>query len=556
MKAREWELQFHASEFPVIMFGSGIHEAEITLLLLIAMIALLAAAAQRLRVPYPIVLLLGGLTLSFLPWIPKVSIDPSFIFLVVLPPLLFASTINIGWAELRENSAHILMLGLGLVAFTVIAVAAAMHLIVQGFNWRVGAVLGAVLSTTDTIAVGAVARRVGLPYRILQVIEGESLTNDAMGLLALQFTSALVVSGTIPTIFAGIGQFIWLIVAGIFSGLVVAVPIAHFERRLRSVALQLLVSIVTPYFAYLLGEGMHGSGVLATVACGLYFGRMQSKTFSSQARLESKAVWDTIDFSLNGLVFILIGLQLPSILNGMGDSNWTQKLLHAAMVCALLISLRFMWVFAGARAVQAIRNKLFHREGEYIPNRVLTVVSWSGMRGVLTLAAALSLPSVIANGQPFPERQAIIFFSYAVILVTLLGQGLSLPALIRRLNVAEPEGVRESALAARAAIVRAGLERLQQIRDHDQDIEANRTAYELMERFYRDRLRTLEPEQKEEEEQSERERQQNMQQIAYSLRQAEREELMRLRAAGRIRDNTLREVERELDLLDVHWNSA
>lgn len=538
------------------MFGSGIHEAEVTLLLLIAMIALLAAAAQRIRVPYPIVLLLGGLTLSFFPWIPKVSIDPAFIFLVVLPPLLFASTINIGWTELRANSAHILMLGLGLVAFTVIAVAAAMHFIVPGFNWRVGAVLGAVLSTTDTIAVGAVARRVGLPYRILQVIEGESLTNDAMGLLALQFTSALVVSGTIPTVLGGIGDFVWLVVAGIFAGLVVAIPIAHFERRLRSVALQLLVSIVTPYFAYLLGESLHGSGVLATVACGLYFGRMQSKAFSSQTRLESKAVWDTIDFSLNGLVFILIGLQLPSILDGMGDSNWIIKLLHAAMVCALVIALRFMWVFAGARAVQWLRNRLFHREGEYISNRVLGVVSWSGMRGVLTLAAALSLPSVIANGQPFPERKAIIFFSYAVILVTLLGQGLSLPALIRRLKVAEPEEVQNLAMAARAAIVRAGLERLKQIRDEDDDPDASRTAYELLERFYRDRLHVLEPESEQSEEQSKQERQRTMQQIAYSLRQAEREELMRLRAAGRIQDNTLREVERELDLLDVHWNGA
>ena len=538
------------------MFGSGIHQAEVTLLLLIAMIALLAAAAQRLSVPYPIVLLLGGLTLGFIPWIPKVSIDPSFIFLVVLPPLLFASTLNIGWTELRANAAHILMLGLGLVAFTVIAVAAAMHFIMPGFTWRVGAVLGAVLSTTDTIAVGAVARRVGLPHRILQVIEGESLTNDAMGLLALQFTTALVVSGTIPTVFGGIGRFIWLIVAGIFAGLVVAVPIAHFERRLRSVALQLLVSIVTPYFAYLLGESLHGSGVLATVACGLYFGRMQSQTFSSQARLESKAVWDTIDFSLNGLVFVLIGLQLPSILHGLGDLDWTQKLLHAATVCALLIFLRFAWVFAGARVVQALRNRLFHREGEYISRRVLTVVSWSGMRGVLTLAAALSLPSVIGNGQPFPERQQIIFISYSVILVTLLGQGLSLPTLIRRLQVAEPDEVRRMALAARAAIVRAGLDRLRRIRDEDEDLESNRSAYEMLERVYRDRLQALEPEQNEDGQQSKRERQQTMQQIAYSLRQAEREELMRLRAAGRIQANTLREVERELDLLDAHWNSA
>ncbi len=540
------------------MFGTGIHEAEVTLLLLSAMIALLAALAQRLRVPYPIFLLLGGLTLSFLPWVPKVSIDPSFIFLVVLPPLLFASTLNIGWRELRSDAPQILMLGLGLVAFTIFGVAAAMHYIVPGFDWRVGAVFGTVVSTTDPIAVGAVARRVGLPHRILQVIEGESLINDAMALLALQFTSALVVSGTVPTLWAGVGKFVWLIAAGIFAGLLVAVLSVRFERRLRSVAVQLLVSIVTPYFAYLLGESFHGSGVLATVACGLYFGRMQSRTFSSQTRLESKAVWDTIDFSLNGLVFILIGLQLPLIIHNMEPSKWSVKLMQAAMVCALLILLRFLWVFAGSRAARTVRNHLFHREGEYVSPRVLAVVSWSGMRGVLTLAAALSLPTVTASGQPFPERQAVIFFSYAVILVTLVGQGLSLPAVIRRLNVAEPPEVRKHALEARAAIVQAGLKRLQEMRERDQDSDANRSAYDMMERSYRERLHTVAPEEEreQEEEQSTQQRQQTMQQIAYSLRQAEREELMRLRAAGRTHDYTLREVERELDLLDVHWNHA
>lgn len=538
------------------MFGNGIHEAEITLLVLAAMVALLAAAAQRLRVPYPIVLLLGGLTLSFLPWVPKVSIDPSFIFLVVLPPLLFATSISVDWTELRTHASYILMLGLGLVGFTVFAVAATMHFILPGFDWRVGAVLGAVVSTTDTIAVGAIARRVGLPQRILHIIEGESLINDAMGLLALQFTSALVVSGTVPTLFAGFGQFIWLIAAGIFAGLVVAIPIAHFQVRLRSVASQLLVSIVTPYFAYLLGESIHGSGVLATVACGLYFGRIQSKVFSSQTRLEARAVWDTIDFSLNGLVFVLIGLQLPLILHSMRDYDWAQKLLHAGMVCALVILLRFLWVFPGARVVEMVRGRLFHRSGVRLSGRALTVVSWSGMRGVLTLAAALSLPRVIADGHRFPERQAIIFFSYAVILVTLLVQGLSLPAVIRRLGVAEPDEAKNQALEAKAAIVRAGLDRLQQIRENDEDVEANRTAYDLMERVYRERLRLLDPELRSSREQSKQERRQTMQQLAWNLRQAEREELMRLRAEGRIRDRTLREVERELDLLDVRWNSA
>ncbi len=538
------------------MFGSGIHETEITLLLLTAMVALLAALAQRLRVPYPIVLLLGGLTLSFVPGIPKVYLDPSFVFLVILPPLLFASTINIGWSELRSNLAHILMLGLGLVAFTVAGVAVCMHFIVHGFDWRSGAVLGAVVSTTDTIAVAAIAKRVGLPERILQVIEGESLINDAMGLLALQFTSALVVSGAVPTIPEGIGKFLWLIIAGIGAGLLVAIPIAHFERRMRYTALQLMVSIATPFVAYLLGESFGGSGVLATVACGLYFGRMRSKTFSSQTRLEAQAVWSTIDFSLNGLVFILIGLQLPTILGGMSDQDWGQKLAHAALVCALVIGLRFFWVFAGARVALALRNRLFRGQISYISPRILAVVSWSGMRGVLTLAAALSLPSLTDAGHPFPHRQAIIFFAYAVILVTLLGHGLTLPAVIRKLNVCESPEVQQEAQNARAAVVRAALDRLQKLRERDEKSRNDGVAYDLMERFYRDRLRTLVPGEKSEDQRSEQRRQQNMQQIAYSLRQAEREELMRLRATGQIRENTLREVERELDLLDVHWGKA
>jgi CPA1 family monovalent cation:H+ antiporter len=538
------------------MFGSGIHETEITLLLLTAMVALLAALAQRLRVPYPIVLLLGGLTLSFVPGIPKVYLDPSFVFLVVLPPLLFASTINIGWSELRSNAAHILMLGLGLVVFTVVGVATCMHFIVHGFDWRSGAVLGAVVSTTDTIAVAAIAKRVGLPERILQVIEGESLINDATGLLALQFTSALVVSGTIPTIPEGIGEFVWLTVAGIGAGLAVAWPIARFEQRIRSTALQLMVSIATPFLAYLLGESLGGSGVLATVACGLYFGRMRSKTFSSQTRLEAEAVWNTIDFSLNGLVFILIGLQLPTILAGMSDKDWAQKLGHAALVCALVIGLRFFWVFAGARVALALRNRLFRGQVSYISPRILTVVSWSGMRGVLTLAAALSLPSLTSAGHPFPHRQAIIFFAYSVILVTLVGHGLTLPTVIRKLNVCESPEVQQEARRARAAVVKAALERLQQLRGRDQEGINDGQAYELMERLYRERLRTLASEEKTDAQKSQQRRQHNMRQIAHNLRQAEREELMRLRATGQIRENTLREVERELDLLDVHWGNA
>lgn len=537
------------------MFGSGIHSIEVTLLLLTAMVAVLTLLAQKLSIPYPIFLLLGGLAVSFIPGTPKVSLDPSFIFLVVLPPLLFAGTMNVGWREFRTNSAHILLLGLGLVAFTVIGIAACLHFIIRGFDWRTGAVLGAVVSTTDTIAIGAIARRVGLPHRILQVIEGESLVNDAMGLLALQFTTALVVSGEIPSVGRGVGEFVWLTVGGILAGLIVAIPVSRFERYVRQAALQLLVTIVTPYFAYLLGESFHASGVLSTVVCGIYFGRLRSQTLTSEARIEARAVWNTIDFSLNGLVFILIGLQLPSILHGMSYEGWAKKLEHAALVCALVMGLRFIWVFAGARIAWFLRTRVFRHQGGFISPRILTVVSWSGMRGVLTLAAALSLPAVTDTGAPFPHRQAIIFLAYCVILVTLLGQGLSLPAVIRKLNVCESNEVREEERKARAAVVRAALERLHELRSKTADVD--QMSYELMERYYRDRLQTLEPtDEQKAAMKSQGDSRRTYREISNQLRVAEREELMRLHARGEIHERTLREVERDLDLLDLRWNNT
>lgn len=539
------------------MFGSGIHEIEVTLLLLIAMVALLALLAQRLRVPYPIVLLLGGLALSFFPWVPRVSLDPSFVFLVVLPPLLFASTQSIGWSELRSNLAPVLTLGLGLVAFTVAGVSAFMHFFVPGFDWRTGAALGAVVSTTDIIAVTAIAKRVGLPERILQVIEGESLINDAMGLLALQFASALVVSGVVPTVWEGLGRFFWLVISGIGAGILVGALVAQIERRLRSTAPQLMVSLATPYVAYLLAESIHGSGVLAAVACGLYLGRLRSKELSSQTRIESNAVWSTLDFSLNGLVFILIGLQLPAILEGLKGQHWGFKIGFSFLVCALVIALRFFWTFTTARIPWVFRKYLLHRPGRKITNSILAVVGWSGMRGVLTLAAALSLPAFTNAGQPFPERQSIIFFAYAVILVTLVGQGLSLPTLIRRLKVFEPPAAQEEIRAARVSMLEAALARLLELREECYASQvtggASEDAYDAVERLYRERLKALlvasgaagaeaaEPPPT-----------LNMQQISYQVRKAERGELQRLYQDGKIQYNTQRRFERELDLLDMY----
>jgi CPA1 family monovalent cation:H+ antiporter len=539
--------------------GYAIHNVELTLLVLVVLVALLAVFAQKLKTPYPIILVLGGLVLSFFRVIPHVSLNPTFVFLVILPPLVFASSLNTPWREFRSNLSSISLLGLGLVVFTVGGVAVFAHFLIPGFDWRIGAVLGAVVSTTDVIAVNAIASRVGLPHTLLEIIEGESLVNDATGLLALQFTTAMVVSGEIPSFSQGIADLIWLIVGGIGAGLFIAWLVSRFDRLLfrrfpAASELQILVSLATPYFAYLLGEGLGASGVLATVACGLYLGNTSSETLSSRARLDARAVWNTIDFALNGLVFIVIGLQLPSILdgirpnNGHGPLNWPRMIAGAALVSGIVIALRFLWMFPGAHLARFLRIHLQKQDAPRPKPRSLIVMAWSGMRGVLTLAAALSLPVFTSRGDRFPHREAIIFLAFSVILVTLVGQGLTLPTLIRRLGVCEPDEAQDEVRQARKAMLKFVLQTLRSI-DTSQD-EVETKAVDQLIGIYDQRLQGLS---RDADKQNEAMLDRKFRELGVRIRAAQREELMRLRRQGRFREATLRGLERELDLMDLRW---
>jgi len=527
--------------------GSAIHGTEATLLALVILVALLAAFASRLKTPYPIVLVLGGLVLSFFPRVPHVSLNPSFVFLVVLPPLLFASALNTPWREFRYNLVSISMLGIGLVAFTVAGVAVVAHFFIPGFDWRVGAVLGAVLSTTDAIAVSAIARRVGLPHQILEIIEGESLANDATGLLALQFTTAMVVTGEVPTLWAGVTEFVWLILVGIAAGLLVGIGIDWFARSIQDTALQLMVSVATPFFAYLLGESLRASGVLATVACGLYLGRKRSESFTSEARLDLRAVWNTIDFALNSLIFIVVGLQLPAVLDGMRPLHWPRMIAGAALIFAAVIGLRLLWMFPGAGISSFIRRRMLHQDFKKPGSRELLAMAWSGLRGVLTLAAALSLPNETDSGEPFPHRAAIIFLAYSVILVTLVGEGLSLPWMLRRLDIcAGTDDVEER--AARRILLEAALRALKAMPAPEDETEAQ--ASDLLKRYYRQRLQGL----KAGESSGSTANLDHIYHDLYArLRLVERRQIATLREQGRFRESILQELEKELDLTDLRW---
>jgi len=538
--------------------GISIHNIEITLLVLVVLVALLAVFARRLKVPYPIILVLGGLALGFIPWVPDVRLSPTVVFLVILPPLIFASALNTPWREFKFNIISISMLGLGLVIFTVVGVAVFAHLVIPGFDWRTGAVLGALISPTDIIAVSAIAKRVGLPHSVLQVIDGESLINDAAGLLALQFTTALVVSGSVPSLSQGFGQLVWLIVGGVAVGILIAFLVTRFDRLLigrfsAGTDLQMLVSLATPYFAYLLGEAIGASGVLATVACGLYVGRNLSETVSSRARLDTRVIWNTVDFALNGFVFIIIGLQLPSILSGISRNgtiplDWPRMIGEALLVCAIVIVLRYLWMFPGARIAHFLRTRLQKQKIRTTSKRELVVMGWSGIRGVLTLAAALSVPFVTDTGTHFPNREAIIFLAYAVILVTLVGQGLTLPALIRRLGISEPKSEQDEEREARKTMLQFVIQTLRGM-DTSEDEIATQAVDQLI-RVYDQRLQGISSTS---EKQVEAQLDRKYREVARRLRTAQRRELNRLRNQGRFREATLRRLERELDLMELRW---
>jgi monovalent cation/hydrogen antiporter len=394
----------------------------------------LAALARRFHTPYPIVLVLGGLVVSLLPNAPKVDLNPDVIFLVLLPPLLFAAAFHTSWRSFCANLDKSSTLAFGLVGFSVAAIAFATGKLLPGFDHRLGLVLGALVASTDAVAATAIARRMRLPHRIADVLEGESLLNDATSLLALEFSVSMLVSDSSPTLGQGALRLIYLVVAGVSIGLLAGWLIRWCQFRLTDAPLEITLTLLAPYVAYLAAEAAHASGVLATVACGLYLGEKQSVSLSARARIENSAVWSTLDFVLNGIVFTLIGLQLPAVLAGIRGMRPAELLLDALILVVLLIALRLIWVYAVSWAVFALRKALRQPAERPVANETF-LVGWTGMRGVIALAAAMSLPDVVDSGAAFPQRDLLIFLTFCVILVTLVAQGVSLPLLIRKLRL-------------------------------------------------------------------------------------------------------------------------
>ena len=435
--------------------GAGMHGVQVVGLVLLLLVAVFAVLAQRLRTPYPIVLVVAGLGLSLVPGLPRVRMEPEVVFLVFLPPLLYAAAWQTSWREFRRNLLSIVMLAMGLVIFTVVGVALFSEHFVTALDWKSGLVLGAVLSTTDAIAAAAIASRVGLPRRVVELLEGESLLNDATGLLALEFGLGILQTGAMPTVGAGLGRLLWLTGAGLGVGLGIGVVVAWCERWVDDGPVEMVISLVVPYGAYLAGEEARASGVLAVVACGLYMSRRSVRFFSPATRLQVSNGWRSLDFVLNGLVFLLIGLQLPYVMGSLRGYGLGTLVKYGLGFSGVLIALRLLWMYPAARVAYAIRRRVLGQEVKRPGAREVFVVGWTGMRGVVSLAAALSLPETLSGGRPFVQRSLIVFLTFAVILVTLVGQGLTLPWVIRRLGLAGKESRAEEMEARRVMLEEA-----------------------------------------------------------------------------------------------------
>jgi monovalent cation/hydrogen antiporter len=523
---------------------SEIGEVQVVFLLLLFFVVVFGLLARKLGIPYPIVMVIGGLLLGFVPGVPNITLNPDLVFLVVLPPLLYAAAWTTSWRDFRYNLVSIFLLAFGLVGFTVAAVALIAPSVFEHFDWRLGFVLGAVVAPTDALAATSIARRVGLPGRIVDILEGESIANDATGLVALQFATAIVVQKQVPTLSSAVLTFAWLIAGGIGLGLLIGFVVYYIERRIDDGPIEIALSILIPYGAYLAAQEVHASGVLAVVACGMFLSRRSVDFFSPSVRIQVWSVWDSLNFVLNGLVFVLIGLQLPAIRASIRGYSLSTLVVDGAVFSVLLILLRLVWVFPGAGVSWLVRNRLLHQTERRPPARQIFVLGWTGMRGVLSLAAALALPVLLTDGSPFPERNLIVFLTFCVICVTLVLQGITLPPLIRALGLAGAAGPNCEEQEARRIVIEAALSHLNAAKE--KDTQESATLYEDLTRHYHQRLAGLQPGAGEKG-MADHERHAE---LSLEALRVERVAAIHLRDQGRINDQVLRRIERELDLTE------
>jgi monovalent cation/hydrogen antiporter len=428
-----------------------VHDFEVIVALLAASLVL-TLLAQWWRLPYPILLVLGGLLLSLQPGVPSYTFPPDVVFLAFLPPLLYAAAFNTHWKHFRRQIRAITLLAVGLVLFTTIGVAWVAHEFV-GLDWGPAFILGAVVSPPDAVAATAITKQIRVPRIITTLLEGESLVNDASALVAYRMAVAAVVSGVFSLAEASV-SFLVVSAGGILVGIIGAFVAVRLHRWIRTTLhadakIEITLTLLTPYLIYLPAEHLHVSGVLAVVTAGLYVGTHRHRIFHDDLLIEARGVWETMEFILNGLIFILIGFQLPAILSQLRNDHAISDLIGwACLISGAVIITRILWVFPGAYVPRFLDKLILGCRDPYPPWQLVTIVAWTGMRGVVSLAGAMAIPEFLLDKKtPFPQRDMVQFLTFWVIFATLVIQGMTLPFLVRLLGVhkraerelAEPE---------------------------------------------------------------------------------------------------------------------
>lgn len=519
------------------------HEIEIILGLLLV-VAALAVVAQRLAIPYPILLVLSGLVLGFVPGLPEVELDPELVFLLFLPPLLTSAAWYTSWRDFRFNLRPILLLAVGLVLVTTSAVAVAAHGLITGLTWPTAFVLGAIVSPPDAVAATAITQRLNVPRRIVTLLEGESLVNDVTGLVAYRVAVAAVVTGVFSIWQASL-QFLIMGIGGVLVGLVMGWIVVWVHRQLDDSLVEITTTILNCYATYLVAEYLGVSGVLAVVIAGLYHRRQSSEVLTPRTWMQAIAVWEIFVFILNGLIFILIGLQLPSILEEISGESAATLGWYAVLISAVVIGVRLLWVFAVTYLPRLASRRLRERD-PYPPWQNVLIVSWTGMRGVVSLAAALALPLVTGTETPFPQRDLILFLTFCVILVTLVLQGLTLPALIRWLKIGGDDGTEREEMEGRLRAAHAAMTRIEELIS-DNDALAEAEMVQWLRTQYQDRIRRLSA-CCGAMDQGDYEQLAALRYLQNEVLGAERKTAIKLRNQGVINDEVLNRIERDLDL--------
>jgi CPA1 family monovalent cation:H+ antiporter len=436
-----------------------------TLLLMVAVLVVVAVVARRLHTPPSILWVVAGVGLALIPGLPAITLAPELVLLGILPPLIYSAGVAMSWREFRFNLRPITFLAFGCVVFTTCAVAVAAHWLL-GMPWAVAAVLGAIVAPPDVVAPLAIARRVGLPRRIMVVLEGEGLANDATALILYRFAVAAASSGVF-SLGRAAGVFVAIVVGEIAWGIVVGLVSLRLRRWARDPRVEIAMSLVTPYLAYWIPEHLGGSGVLATVATGLYVSWNGPLLISSATRLQGIFFWDLIVYLIEGLVFLLTGLQARALIVRASNLSLGEALVAATLTTVIVIVARFMWVFPAAYLPRWLSPSLARRDPAP-PWQTAFALAFTGVRGVVSLAAALAIPLTVSSGAAFPYRDLILFVTFGVIVATLVGQGLLLAPVVRWLGLARgrsEERERELAAerAARSASIDEARKRLEQL---------------------------------------------------------------------------------------------